>query len=284
MKHFKLSSLSGAHEADDDSELAALVVHQDVTALKEAERLKDEFIGIAAHELRTPVAVLKGYAQMLIRQTARGNGPELADWQMEALQNIDQATVRLVALTEDLLDVTRLQAGRLHLSCEPGDLVALVRRVVTRLQMTTEQHTLSLHTDLPYLIVEADSQRLEQVLTNVITNAVKYSPQGGPIDIAIEEDCRKKIAQISVRDFGIGIPLEQQPRIFGRFVRAENTNAYGITGTGLGLYLCREIIERLGGHIWFESVENRGSTFFLTLPLSDPVEACASGQQKGAGA
>src|SRR6185437_16542631 len=112
----------------------------------EAERLKDEFIGIAAHELRTPVAVLKGYAQMLIRQTARGNGPELADWQMEALQNIDQATVRLVALTEDLLDVTRLQAGRLHLLCEPGDLIALVRRVVTRLQMTTEQHTLSLHT------------------------------------------------------------------------------------------------------------------------------------------
>ncbi len=275
MKHFKLLPLSDMNEADDGSELAALVVHQDVTALKEAERLKDEFIGIAAHELRTPVAVLKGYAQMLIRQTARGNGPELADWQMEALQNIDQATVRLVALTEDLLDVTRLQAGRLHLSNEPCDLVALVRRVVTRLQMTTEKHTLSLHTDLPYLIVEADVQRLEQVLTNIITNAVKYSPQGGPVDITIEGGCEKKMAQISVRDYGIGIPQEQQPRIFGRFVRAENASMYGITGTGLGLYLCRELIERLGGHIWFESLENKGSTFFLTLSLSDPAETCA---------
>jgi signal transduction histidine kinase len=284
MKHFKLSSLSNATEAGDGSELAALVVHQDVTALKEAERLKDEFIGIAAHELRTPVAVLKGYAQMLIRQTTRGRGPDLADWQMEALQNIDQATVRLVALTEDLLDVTRLQAGRLHLLCEPGDLVALVRRVVARLQMTTEQHTLSLHTSLPYLIIEADTQRLEQVLTNVITNAVKYSPQGGPVEIAIEEDSEKKIAQVTVRDHGIGIPREQQPRIFGRFVRAENANAYGITGTGLGLYLCREIIERLGGHIWFESVENEGSTFFLTLPLTEPVETDVIEQQKEANA
>jgi len=269
MNHFKLSSLSDADGAGDGSELAALVVHQDVTALKEAERLKDEFIGIAAHELRTPVAVLKGYAQMLIMQTARGKGPALADWQTEALQSIDQATIRLVELIEDLLNVTRLQAGRLHLSVEPSDLVALARRVITRLQMTTEHHTLSLCTSLPHLIVETDVQRLDQVLTNVINNAIKYSPQGGAIEIALHEKAEQKVAQLSVRDFGIGIPQDQQSRIFGRFERAENANTYGITGTGLGLYLCREMIERLGGHIWFESVEGQGSTFFLTLPLSD---------------
>jgi signal transduction histidine kinase/GAF domain-containing protein len=272
MSHFRLSSWSDADGTDDGSEMAALVVHQDVTALKEAERLKDEFIGIAAHELRTPVAVLKGYAQMLIMQTARGKGPALADWQLEALQSIDQATIRLVELIEDLLNVTRLQAGRLHLSVEPGDLIALARRVMTRMQMTTEQHTLSLSASLSYLIVETDVQRLEQALTNVINNAIKYSPQGGAIEIDIHECTAQKMAQISVRDFGIGIPQNQQSRIFGRFERAENANAYGITGTGLGLYLCREMIERLGGQIWFESVEGQGSTFFLTLPLPDTVD------------
>src|SRR5262249_11041493 len=115
----------------DRAEPVALVVHQDVTALKETERLKDEFIGIAAHELRTPLAVLKGFVQTLLIQTARGKGPELVDWQLEALQSIDQATARLVELIEDLLDVTRLQAGRLALHVEATDLVALTRRGVT---------------------------------------------------------------------------------------------------------------------------------------------------------
>ena len=114
----------GSHPIDP-AEPVALMVHQDVTALKEAEQLKDEFIGIAAHELRTPLAILKGFAQTLLVQTARGKGPELVDWQMEALQGIDQATARLVELTEDLLDVTRLQAGRLTLHLEPTDLIAL---------------------------------------------------------------------------------------------------------------------------------------------------------------
>ncbi len=280
LSHFGLSLVPDGDEACDEAESAALVVHQDITALKEAEQLKDEFIGIAAHELRTPVAVLKGYAQMLLRQTVHGKGPALSDWQMEALQSIDQATIRLVELIEDLLNVTRLQAGRFHLSIEPSDLVAVVRRVINRLQMTSEHHTLSFSASSPYLIVETDMQRLEQVLTNVITNAMKYSPQGGAVEITLCENREQRVAQISVRDFGIGIPKAQQSRIFGRFVRAENANAYGITGTGLGLYLCREMIELLGGHIWFESVEGQGSTFFLTLPLPDAVEDASEGSNE----
>jgi len=251
----------------DPAEPVALVIHQNVTAIKEAERLKDEFIGIAAHELRTPLAVLKGFAQTLLVQTARGKGPELVDWQVEALQSIDQATARLVELTEDLLDVTRLQAGRLALHVEPTDLVALSRRVVTRLQMTTERHLLTLATPVEHLVAQVDPRRLEQVLSNLIGNAIKYSPEGGAINVTIGEDEQEHAALLCVSDHGIGIPAQQHLLVFGRFARADNARAYGIGGTGLGLYLCRELVERHGGRIWFESVEGQGSTFFVALPL-----------------
>jgi PAS domain S-box-containing protein len=251
----------------DPAEPVALVVHQDVTALKEAEHLKDEFIGIAAHELRTPLAVLKGFAQTLLIQTARGKGPELVDWQTEALQSIDQASGRLVDLTEDLLDVTRLQAGRLSLHLVPTDLVALTRRVVTRLQMTTEQHTLSILTPVEHLVTQVDPRRMEQVLSNLIGNAIKYSPEGGPIEVTIQEEEQAHEALLCVSDHGIGIPAQQHTLVFGRFARTDNARAYGIGGSGLGLYLCRELVERHGGRIWFESVEGQGSTFCVALPL-----------------
>ena len=248
-------------------EPAAIVVQQDVTALKEAEHLKDEFIGIAAHELRTPLAVVKGFAQTLIVQTAHGKGPELADWQMEAIQDIDLATSRLVELTEDLLDVTRLQAGRLQLQFEPTDLIALVQRTVKRFRVTTEQHQIALETTEENIVVTIDPRRIEQVVSNLISNAIKYSPDGGKIEIAVSVDKRTNTALLCARDYGIGIPAFQQGRIFSRFMRADNAHAHNIGGTGLGLYLCRELVERHNGRIWFESLEGQGSTFYVSLPL-----------------
>ena len=248
-------------------EPVAVVVHQDVTALKEAEQIKDEFLSIAAHELRNPLMVLKGYAQMLLLQSARGKGPALAEWQAEALHEIDRATQRLDELTEDLFDVTRLQAGQLVLHDEPTDLVALTRRVVKRQQMTTNRHEISLPTTPPHLVLSLDAGRIEQVLTNLIGNAIKYSPQGGPIKISIHKEDGAQLAVLSIRDYGIGIPEDQQSRIFSRFARADNAQASGIGGTGLGLYLSRELVERHGGHLWFGSTEGQGSTFFMTLPL-----------------
>lgn len=260
----------------EEAEPAALVMHQDVTALKEAEQLKDEFISIAAHELRTPLAILKGFVQTLLSQTARGKGSKLSEWQQKSLQGIDLATDRLVDLAEDLLDVTRLQAGRLELQPEPADLVALARRVLARRQLTTERHTLTLVTALEHVVVYADPRRMEQVLSNLVGNAIKYSPEGGAIEVTIRAEHETHEALLSVCDQGIGIPLREQAQVFERFVRAGNAQAYGIRGTGLGLYLCRELIEEHGGRIWLESAVGQGSTFFVALPLA--TKAAPTGQ------
>ncbi|HEY4388645.1 MAG TPA: ATP-binding protein [Ktedonobacteraceae bacterium] len=259
------------HEAQRE-ELAALVIHQDLTALKEAEHLKDEFIGIAAHELRTPLAVLKGSAQTLVMQSLRGHGTPLVDWQLESLEGIEQATDRLIELTTDLLDVTRLQGGRLALHCEPLNLLPLVERIVKRLQLTTQKHRLVFSAEPEPQIVYVDPQRMEQVLSNLLGNAIKYSPDGGTIEVALRLEESKPRTIVSIRDYGIGIPAQQQAQLFGRFVRADNARMYGIGGTGLGLYLCRELIERQGGRIWFESVEGEGSVFSISLPLVESLE------------
>ena len=266
-----LEATVGNGQADVASP-AALMMHQDVSALKEAERLKDEFIAIAAHELRAPLAILKGYAHTLLQQQ-HGRGLELKEWQQEALDNIDLATRQLVELTEELLDVTRLQAGRLALHPEATDLVALARQVIKRLQRTTQQHRLSLRCSQEHLVVTLDPGRMKQVLTNLVGNAIKYSPQGGPIEVAVWAEPQTAEVILSTRDEGIGIPARQQAGIFGRFFRA--ANARTLPGTGLGLYICRSLVDLHGGRLWFASVEERGTTFFLALPHEGEAAAPA---------
>lgn len=245
----------------------ALVMHQDVSALKEAEALKDDFIGIAAHELRNPLAVLQGFVQLLLAPSITENELAFTQDQQEALAGIQQATTRLNNLTDDLLDVTRLQAGRLQIHAELTDLVALVKRVVKRFQPTTQDHHCLVEAQVDALVVSIDVQRIEQVITNILNNAVKYSPQGDAILITLSKDDTNKQAIVSIKDDGIGIPAQQQARIFGRFERADNVYTHGIYGTGLGLYLSRELMERNGGRIWFQSIEERGTTFFVSFPL-----------------
>ena len=264
------SQLSAVDAAANRSiERVALVVLQDVTAIKEAERVKDEFIAIAAHELKTPMAAVKGYADMLVRHTAHDGGPgALEPWQVEALETIDQATNRLVELTEDLLDVARLQAERLQLHIEPHDLIALARRVMKRFGMASDRHTLSLVATDEFVVAALDVRRTEQIVGNLLSNAIKYSPEGGPVTVTIEQDEATGAAKLSVRDEGIGIPANQQGILFNRFARADNAREHGISGTGLGLYLCRELVELQGGHLWFTSQEGCGSTFTMSLPLA----------------
>jgi signal transduction histidine kinase len=250
------------------NEPAALVVLQDITPLKEAEQLKDRFIGLVAHELRNPLAALKGFAQTLLRHSHGGKGAILEPWQRESLTEIDIATDRLNRLTEDLLDVVRLQAGRLQLYPESIDLVEITRHIITQLEQSSDRHELTLVTSLPHILAQVDRGRIEQVLMNLITNAIKYSPAGGKVEVTLEVEKGQQEALISIRDYGIGIPHSEQADLFGRFVRASNGQTQGISGTGLGLYLSRELITQHEGNIWFESTEGVGSTFFLRLPLS----------------
>ncbi|HEY7419320.1 MAG TPA: chemotaxis protein CheB [Ktedonobacteraceae bacterium] len=273
--------LSGSEAAGDSSNLAAvppaaLVIHQDVTSLKQAEELKDRFLGLVAHELRTPLAAVKGFTSMLLIQTARGKGPPLAEWQQEVISEINIGSDRLTRLTNDLLDVVRLHAGRMVLHHVSLDLVNLTQRVIAALQRTTDRHQLTLSLippSLSKLMVQVDEDRIEQVLSNLLSNAIKYSPQGGEIEVIVRKEEEQETVLISIRDQGIGIPQAEQARLFGRFVRASNGEAQGINGTGLGLYLCRELVEQHGGRLWFESTEGVGSTFFMMLPLSPDVSA-----------
>ncbi|HEU5384067.1 MAG TPA: PAS domain-containing sensor histidine kinase [Ktedonobacteraceae bacterium] len=259
-----LSSTSTPTFSEDEQ--VVLMVYQDVSILKEAETLKDQFLSLATHELRTPVTVIAGFADLLLR-AARSPEHLLDEWQRKKVQEMKQSCWQLAHLTEDLLDVTRMQAGQFHLERRLTDLVALTQQISKRLQATTSQHQITVQTTLVQLRARVDGCRIEQVLTNLLANAIKYSPAGGPIDITLWEEEQPHEAHFSIRDRGMGIPRAQQTYLFGRFVRAGNVQEAGIRGAGLGLYLCRELVERHGGRIWFESEEHVGSTFFFTLPM-----------------
>jgi len=150
------------------------------------------------------------------------------------------------------------------------DLIALARGAVTRFQRTTERCTITLHTSVSQIQVLVDPVRIDQVLANLLSNAIKYSLGGGTIDVRIEEHQRQQHVLLSVRDDGLGIPKDEQAQIFSRFKRASNAQQAGLLGTGLGLYVCRELLAMHGGQIWFESTEGEGSTFFVSLPLNAP--------------
>ena len=251
----------------------AAVVMQDITALKEAERLKDEFVALVSHELKNPLTSIKGYTQLLRAQLQAKPGVSLSEQEQLCLRVVEEEADRLAALASDVIDVSRLQSGRLVLRIDELDLLALVRQVVERLQITTRAHLLKLTADPEAIWLYGDRNRLEQVLLNLLGNAIKYTPQGGPITIEVTQTKDGQYAEVRIHDDGIGIPHEQQARLFARFSRASNASAHGITGTGLGLFLCRELIERHGGHIWLESEEGKGSTFAFILPLTPPDEA-----------
>ena len=228
---------------------------------QEAIRVRDDFLSIASHELKTPLTPLKLHLQVLKKHVATG--------QSVPPQHLEKALAqvgRLSSLISDLLDTSRIQAGRLDLKHEPVPLGELTREVLSDLRAASPHHTLTCEEPQQALVILGDRGRLAQVLTNLLENALKYSPMGGTIRVTLERDGTQ--ALVSVADEGIGIPPDQRLQLFERFFRARNAPISGFGGLGLGLYICRDIVEHHGGRIWVESEVGRGSTFHFTVPLA----------------
>ncbi len=279
-----ITAESGRRYDQDDLGLAREITRRAAVAieharlyqqLQESLRARDEFLSSAAHELKTPLTSIKGYAQTLERRTRELDEPIRA--RFAALGRIDAASTRMARTIDELLDLARLRLGqKIELDRKVVDLVGIARDSVTEHAAMATGHRVTLEARIPSLVGEWDGRRLEHVISNLISNAVKFSPSGGDVTVTVhkvEDD-----AIVAVRDQGVGIVPEDRAAIFERFRRG--TNVKGIPGTGIGLTLAKEIVEAHRGRIFVESVTGKGSTFTVRLPLSAESAALAEGRSR----
>ncbi len=229
--------------------------------VKKNQERKDEFIGIASHELKTPLTSIKGYTELLYDLEDRQPNKQFVQ---KVLENIN----KLENLIKDLLDVSKIQSGQMVLNKKEFTVHSLLEETVAAFQIVSKTHEISMKDDLDHETVFADRQRIEQVLFNLLSNAVKYSPGEKKVIVSTEKNGLELI--IKVRDFGIGVQKEERSNIFERFYRSKDMTVH-ISGFGLGLYICRDIIERHHGRIWVET-EKKGSSFCFSLPLQKMQE------------
>ncbi|WP_158605129.1 ATP-binding protein [Hanamia caeni] len=249
-----------ADEGKDEIATLIQVFNKLMQQIKENVQKKDEFIGIASHELKTPLTTIKGYIEIL---NMMENEPTKKQFVEKAMMNVN----KLELLIRDLLDVSKIQSGQLQLEMNEFNMKDLLKETVNAVQMVST-HRIILEDKLQNEIIYGDRQRIEQVLLNLLSNAIKYSP--GENKVIIDSEKTDKELLIKIRDFGIGIAKEEQTNIFERFYRSKHSSVH-ISGFGLGLYICRDIITRHYGKIWVETTD-RGSIFIFSLPLKHSLE------------
>jgi len=236
--------------------------------IAEANRMKSEFVSIVSHQLRTPLSALK-WSLDLLRGKRIG---DINEKQKEYLDIVNDSTIKMVKLVNDLLNVNRIEQGRLAVQAKPFSLGDLIENIVRELGILAGAHNvkLSLKSEKNLPQVYADPDRIRMVVQNLIDNAIKYSKKkGGLVEIIITQDeNNKNMIKIKVKDNGLGIPRVLQKQVFGKFFRGESLVKQKVEGTGLGLFIAKGIVNFSGGKIDFESQENKGSTFWFTLPIA----------------
>ncbi|MBN1193231.1 MAG: response regulator [Coriobacteriia bacterium] len=244
--------------------LGSVTTIRDVTVEREAMQMKNEFVSTVSHELRTPLTSIKGYIDLILD----GEAGEINEIQQEFLSIVKENSDRLVDLINDMLDISRIESGRIVLKVQPLDIAERIAGAVNTFRAVLDQHgrdiKLDVSDNLP--LAAGDPDRVGQVLINFISNAIKYSPEGG--DIGVHASLEGKLVRVAISDEGIGIAAEDQARLFTKFYRVDSSLTREIGGTGLGLSICKSIIELLGGQVGVESEEGSGSTFWFTLPLA----------------
>jgi PAS domain S-box-containing protein len=239
-----------------------LLTFEDVTFQRKMEQAREDFISIASHELKTPISVIKAYAQILEMELQDGASPRVT----QTLNRILAQSERLTKLTSFLLDVSAFKTGTIQLRKEPFVLVELVLEIVNELKPSSPKHQLVIN-EVTDACILADRFRVSQVLTNLLTNAIKYSPDADKVIVDMHVDEKSKKVRVLIRDQGIGIPPESQTDLFHRFSRTDNVKSNKIEGFGMGLYISAEIIKAHGGEMGVISTGNDGSTFYFDLPL-----------------
>ncbi len=253
-------SVAATRDADDKV-MGAIVVFRDITHELEVEQMKQELISIATHELRTPITGIKGYLDMILTGDAGPISGELK----EMIEEIIKINQRLADLVDDLLNVGRIEQGRIELKPIPMDIVKLIEEVVKELQIQAKDKNLQLRFEKHEMEqVKADPERTRQILINLVGNAIKYTEHGS-VTVALGKNEHEVI--VAVEDTGMGISKEGQEKLFEKFYRVKTDKTRRITGTGLGLWITKQLVERQGGKIWVESVEGKGSTFHFSLPM-----------------
>lgn len=240
--------------------IGASKIARDITQQINLQRQKDEFIGIASHELKTPVTSIKSYAQVLRLRFIKEGNQQAA----ELLGKLDAQVDKLTNLIGDLLDITKIEAGKMQFNNEYFPFDELVDEITEEMQHTTDNHQL-IKQGKTSKVIYSDHDRIGQVLVNLISNAIKYSPYADKI--IISSSVEGENVKLCVQDFGVGIPRNKQDKVFERFFRASGPGKETYPGLGLGLYISSEIIKRSGGRIWVESTEGKGSTFCILLPI-----------------
>lgn len=242
-----------------------IVILHDVTREKEINRLKTEFVSIAAHQLRTPLSSVKWTLRMILD----GDIGKLSQEQARFLEKGYQSNERMISLINDLLNVARIEEGRFLYRLSWQSLEKIIKKTITALDELIKAKKLKIvfkkpKKSLPQ--VKVDAEKIELVVQNLLDNAIRYSPAGKKVTISIKRD--KMYIEAMIKDMGIGIPHSQRKRIFTKFFRADNVAKLETSGSGLGLFICKNVIEAHGGKIWFESNEGQGTTFWFTLPIS----------------